>query len=220
MMRFPDEQFTVICISNLGSIDPTKLCQQVADIYLEDKIKSSPVKKVSLSEDEMGQLPGVYQGKYLTVEIALKNNALNLTIGTREYRLTPINKRKFQLDDGLDTLSFSGRQNERLSFIEYGIQTEIYKRIRKQPAEPQDLSLYTGDYFCNELDTQYSITVNSNGLQLKRNLYDTPQHLRSSTEETFVCDFGELRFKFKDGIAKGFSLNADRVINLKFQRIK
>ena len=220
MMRFLDERFTVICISNLGSIDPTSLCMQVADIYLDDKIKSGPVKKIDLSADEMEQYTGIYQGKYLTVEVFVRDASLYLTLGTREYRLTPVAKKKFQLDESLDVLSFSGRQNDRLSFIEYGIQTETYKRIRKQRAKPQDLSLYTGGFLCKELDVRYSINFNGGGLQLKRNPYDMLNHLRFFTEDTLLCDFGELRFKFKDEIAKGFTLNADRVINLKFRRIK
>ena len=43
MMRLPDQRFTVICISNLSSIDPTILCHQVADISIFKK-PSSPKK--------------------------------------------------------------------------------------------------------------------------------------------------------------------------------
>lgn len=220
MMRFPDNRFTVICISNLGSIDPSRLSQQVADIYLEDKINSSPAQKVPLTTAEIEQFIGVYQGKYLTVEITAKDSVLYLNIGTREYRLTPVDKGKFQLDESLDSVSFSGTRNDQLSFIEYGVQTETYKRIRDKCAEPRDMSLYPGDYFCKELDTRYNIYLHNDGLYLKRNMYDTSKHLCFFTEDTLFCDFGELRFKFKDGTVKGFSLNADRVINLKFQRIK
>ncbi|HXQ35652.1 MAG TPA: hypothetical protein VN843_16675, partial [Anaerolineales bacterium] len=194
---------------------------QVADIYLEDKIKSSSVQKIPLSTAEMEQFTGVYQGKYLTVKIAAKDSVLYLNIGTRDYRLTLVDKRKFQLDESLDSVSFSGTRNDQLSFIEYGAQTETYKRIRDKRAEPRDMSLYTGDYFCKELDARYNIYLHDDSLYLKRNMYDTTsKHLRFFTEETLFCDFGELRFKVKDGAVKGFSLNADRVINLKFQRIK
>lgn len=220
MMRFGDNRLTVICISNLGSIDPTMLSQQVADIYLEDKIKSAPAKTIRLSAQEMEQLTGVFQGKYLTLEITVREGVLYLTIGRREYRLTPVGRKKFQLDESLDSLSFSGRQNDRLSFIEYGIQTEKYKRIRNQRADPDDLSLYTGDYLCKELGARHRISLDDNGLHLRRNAYDMPQDLHLLTQETLLCDFGELRFKFKDGIIKGFSLNADRVAKLKFQRLQ
>jgi CubicO group peptidase (beta-lactamase class C family) len=37
MIRFPEEKFTVICLANLGSINPSRLCRQVADIYLSEK---------------------------------------------------------------------------------------------------------------------------------------------------------------------------------------
>ena len=221
MMRFPDDRFTVICLSNLGSMDPTRLCQQVVDIYLEGKLKGDPVKKrFDLSADELKKYTGVYQGKYMTVEVAVKEAALYLTIGTREYRLTPVDKKKFQLDESLDSLIFSGRQNDRLSFMEYGIQTETYKRIRSQRAGLHKLSIYTGNYLCKELDVQYNIDVHEDGLLLKRNKYDKPKKLQFFTEETLLCDFGELRFKFNDGNTKGFSLNADRVINLTFRRLK
>jgi hypothetical protein len=38
MIRFPDEKFSVICLVNLSSIDPSPLCRKIADIYLADKI--------------------------------------------------------------------------------------------------------------------------------------------------------------------------------------
>ena len=39
MDRFPDQKFSVICLSNLSSLEPWNLTVQVADIYLADFIK-------------------------------------------------------------------------------------------------------------------------------------------------------------------------------------
>jgi CubicO group peptidase (beta-lactamase class C family) len=44
IVRFPDEKFTVICLANLGTTDPSGLCFKVADIYLAGKLKE-PAKK-------------------------------------------------------------------------------------------------------------------------------------------------------------------------------
>ncbi|HAV76254.1 MAG TPA: penicillin-binding protein [Anaerolineae bacterium] len=222
MMRFPDHRFTVVCISNLGSINPTRLSQQVADIYLEDKIKHLSAKKLILSGTDMAHFTGIYQGKYLTVEIVIKDKegGLFLITGTREYCLRQIEKKKFQTEEGLDTLTFSGGNNEFLRFTEDGMQSEKYKRIRAVRLEEPHLTTYHGGYVCRELELRYKIIIQDGGLQIKRNAYDTPGLTTILTEDTILCDFGELRFKFKDGNVKGFSLNADRVINLKFHKIQ
>lgn len=37
LMRFPEQNFSVILLSNRGDTDPTKMCHQVADLFLKDK---------------------------------------------------------------------------------------------------------------------------------------------------------------------------------------
>jgi CubicO group peptidase (beta-lactamase class C family) len=39
LLRFPEQQFSVICLSNLSSFDPSGMCNKVADIYLGDIMK-------------------------------------------------------------------------------------------------------------------------------------------------------------------------------------
>ncbi len=41
-LRFPDQRFSVICLSNTGAIDPSELARRVADIYLADLLKPEP----------------------------------------------------------------------------------------------------------------------------------------------------------------------------------
>ena len=44
MVRFPDQKFTVVCLANLGTINPSRLCTQIADIYLADHFKKAEKK--------------------------------------------------------------------------------------------------------------------------------------------------------------------------------
>jgi len=39
MIRFPEQHFTAICLTNLDTISATRLTRQIADIYLEDKFR-------------------------------------------------------------------------------------------------------------------------------------------------------------------------------------
>jgi len=40
LLRFPEQQFSVICLSNLSSFNPSAMCNKVADIYLADKLET------------------------------------------------------------------------------------------------------------------------------------------------------------------------------------
>jgi len=41
LLRFPEQKFSVICLCNLSSINPGRLANQVAEIYLGDQMKQS-----------------------------------------------------------------------------------------------------------------------------------------------------------------------------------
>jgi hypothetical protein len=42
MIRFPEQRFSVICLANLSTINPSRLARQVADIYLEEEMEPVP----------------------------------------------------------------------------------------------------------------------------------------------------------------------------------
>ncbi|MGA2362115.1 MAG: serine hydrolase domain-containing protein [Candidatus Aminicenantales bacterium] len=50
IVRFPDEKFSVICLANLGTVDPSGLCFKVADIYLAGKLKEPEKKEEKKAE--------------------------------------------------------------------------------------------------------------------------------------------------------------------------
>lgn len=49
LIRFPDEKLSVICLCNLAQTNPRRLAQQVADVYLADKLKESSEAKVEVT---------------------------------------------------------------------------------------------------------------------------------------------------------------------------
>jgi len=50
IIRFPEQNFSVICLANLGSFDPSRLARKVADIYLADEFKENVKKDKVLAE--------------------------------------------------------------------------------------------------------------------------------------------------------------------------
>lgn len=66
-LRFPEQKFSVICLSNLSSFVPMRLCQQVADIYLVDQFIAEKVQK----ETKIEEKPETYKAmKGLTLSVS------------------------------------------------------------------------------------------------------------------------------------------------------
>ena len=69
MIRFPEQNFSVICFCNVDNINPSGLANQVADIFLADQFKkesdtinqrSAPAPDISIPEKELASLTGTY----------------------------------------------------------------------------------------------------------------------------------------------------------------
>jgi hypothetical protein len=167
MARFPEHKFTVICLANLGTINPSRLCLQVADIYLADKLekdvkvpeKKEKVKAVTLSKKELEDKVGNYQnernGRWTI--ISMKEGKLEMGAWGRKYVLTPVSKTRFQaLDASFDnSIEFfpdeKGRIRQALLTMEGEEDINLVKARTLSPLTPAQLKEYAGEYYNDEL---------------------------------------------------------------------
>jgi len=184
-------------------------------------LKKRKKKLRQLSIHEVEALKGIYQSKYSTVEIFIKENRPYLLFnGSLTMPLKPLGMKKFQLGDHYILLTFSGRENHTLNISEPGENSIRYKWVRKERFSTPSLGMYVGEYFSRDIEIRYTITAQDNVLQLKRTPYDQPNPLTLLTENVLSCSFGELRFQQKNGTVIGFTLNAERATNIKFKKVK
>jgi CubicO group peptidase (beta-lactamase class C family) len=226
MMRFPDQYMTIICLANLGSMDPSLLCQQVADLMLEDVLKAE--KTAQRRKPSHGKtmdfkpedFVGLYQGRFLTFETFLKDGRLYFTNANREFPLNLIGNKKFQLDVFPVFISFAGSSNENL-VIKEGARVTRFKRIDAKRFTAPALSPYAGSYYSNELDIHYFIAEKDGALQFQRTPFDTPKPVHVFARNSLRTSLGEMRLRLnKDGSIKGFELNAGRVTGIKFRKVR
>jgi CubicO group peptidase (beta-lactamase class C family) len=90
ILRFPEQKFSVIVLSNLATFNPTELSYKVADIYLEDKFTGEPKKKkeeagqekeektISIPQEKLKEYTGHYFSEELmtTFKLAIEEGAL------------------------------------------------------------------------------------------------------------------------------------------------
>jgi len=226
MMRFPDKRMTFICLANLGSMDPPMLCQQVADIFLEDVLKpEKPSRRQKSTKGEITDFnpedfSGLYQGKFLTFEIFSKDGRLFFTNANWEFPLNLIGNKKFQVDAFPVFLQFTGVGNETMVFKEENKVTR-FKRINAKRFAMDSLTRLVGNYYSSELDIQYIIHEEGDVLKFKRTPFDAPKPVQIIAENTLRTSIGEIRLRLdKDGSVKGFDFNAGRVNQIKFRKVK
>jgi hypothetical protein len=81
------------------------------------------------------------------------------------------------------------------------------------------LQKYAGNYYSDELDITYTLDVENNNLVLK--LRETSSTLTPYSTESFGWDRHNLNFeRDREKRITGFVLQAERVINLRFQKLK
>jgi CubicO group peptidase (beta-lactamase class C family) len=90
-IQFPDQKFSLILLANFSSIDPTKLCHKIADIFLEKYFTEPPLIESQVGSekeqriDHKPRLKGLtdYTGNYYSDELLVT------------YKLKDINGRLF-----------------------------------------------------------------------------------------------------------------------------
>jgi CubicO group peptidase (beta-lactamase class C family) len=230
MVRFPEQKFTVACLANLGSINPSRLCGQVADIYLADTLKEPPkepkkkekVKAVSLSNEELEDKVGNYQDEKTGtwIVILMKEGKLVMEAWGMKEVLTPLSNTRFKALDAPFDNSFEfipderGRvQKAKLTIDEDEI--NLAKASKLGPLTPSQLKEYAGEYYNDEIQATYKLAVEKGSLFFKHK--NAPKGaLKAMDRDKFIRGFNIEFLRDKRKRIKGFTLGAGRVTNIVF----
>jgi len=226
MIRFPEEKFTVVCLANLASINPTKLCRQVADIYLADKFteekapekEAEPKAPVTLTQEELKNKVGKYtdEEESFVTDISLKDDTLIVEARSLSFSLIPISKSKFISKDTpveimIEFFPAEGKATGAKMIVESDREIPLVKIPEIAPLTLEQLESYTGSYFNDELPATYVLAVEEGKLIFKhRNAPEEP--LKLIDKDKFLSGYGKIEFiRGKRKRITGFYLDAGRV---------
>ena len=116
LLRFPDQKFSVVCLCNLGTVNPSGFAQRVADIYLADQFKATENKPstmrgtppklpdpITLTAEQLAEYVGSFYSEELdtTYNLVVENGGL-FAIDRNETKrpLTPRTRELFTLIQG------------------------------------------------------------------------------------------------------------------------
>ena len=235
LLRFPEQKYSVVVLSNLGSFSPGKFALQVADIYLKEYLKAEPEKPdtkkevsspVKVNEDQLKRYEGDYQlTPEMVVNIRLENGKLiGKATGQPPITLVATSQVEFTAKEIQGRIAFhkdvDGTVN-RFTLYQGG-QEKIAGRTKPfDPGSITDLAQYTGTFYSPELETSYTVKVEDSILVAHHIRHDpaamTPVGRDSfSTHKWFMSRIHFTRNE-KDEIT-GFRVSSGRVRNVKFVR--
>ena len=228
LLRFPTQRFSVICLANLETINPTGLARQVADIYLADAFtqeKAAELKTIRLSENELSAFAGLYRNvsSGLFVELLVDKGHLIAQGFGLTVPLAPVSATRFRSSDVSVDLEITFEQQARDAppIMRVGLPDE--EPAAFQPAEvvsltTDELAAYAGDYYGDALQVTYKLVLKDGKLYCRyRNAPQDP--LRAGPRDVLWLPQATLEFVRDDqGTLSGLTLSADGARNIRFVR--
>ena len=231
-VRFPEQGYSFVVLCNLAQAEPASLALQVAGIYLEDYLEPAAetvvagADAVPLGEQEAARLEGAYwyEEEGAVVRVARGDDGLQLSLVGQQAGLLHLGDGRFYARD-IDVMArFEPADGavEQMTFWAVGDEQDIETAKRMEaPDESLAADDFTGTYASPELPVTYHVEHGDKGLMI-RWLKVAPSVLSLVARDTMV-DEQERTLRFRrdtEGKVVGFSMDAGRIRNFRFERLK
>jgi CubicO group peptidase (beta-lactamase class C family) len=224
-VRFPEEKLGIVVFSNLGQVNPLDLSMKVAELYLPKQAEDNKATSIIKTDKSLFKFyKGLYTSSERSVEI-IDSTKLYLSFGSALYELTPLTDSSFSMYNGIVEVIFP--RSNMTSTNTFKFITPEYEgtfhRYEKSKLTNAELTQFVGRYVSNELATEYDIVMEMDKLVLRHRKYPDV-HLNAITVNQFSTPHwwmsNVLFDRNEKGEVKGFEVNCDRVLHLKFRKIK
>jgi len=228
---YPDEDFSVIILSNSASSHPEVIADEIAKVYLNDQfLESSKATGNTERKEELTQIQvsGNYELPFTGMfEVNAENDSLHVIQSWNNINYTMINTMgntygipnypplQFVFSELKDDFA------QTLTIIENGIETSC-KRIEKIDFSVFDLDDYTGEYYSEELSTTYNFVIVENKLFTKHSTISgfNLNPLKTDIFNGEAWFFGEVEFiRGSNNAVTGFKVSNEHVRNIYFEKI-
>jgi CubicO group peptidase (beta-lactamase class C family) len=244
LVRFPEQRFSVICLSNdYFRVRPWTLASRIADVHLADQMKDGKnqgipapeYKFADLAESDLIDKAGAYrmQGTRMIWTVSLTKGELSLTDRLGETdRWQPLSPTRFRAREGphkgTHTLVFERRPDDRfdMRLEEDEGATVEFEPIRLVKPDPKQLSEYAGEYYSAELKATYAFSVHDDCLFLQVNNHRL-ERLAPTIADEFMPklatpDDGRIITFARDSEQRvtGFTIELWRIKGIPFERLR
>ena len=237
--RFPNENISVLLLSNNNTVDAQGKALEIADIYLKSFYKknlendvpvSNELMTIKLSTSELKKFSGSYldANNYLIREIFVRNDTLIYSRKDQNGRET-----KLLALDKPNTFQFANNNNVQVIFRKSGTkqsisilvdneEVESYNKYLPKKHSLEELEEFTGTFYSSDLETHYIFKIIDGNLTISHPKMELIQ-LQSIKADSFLGSswrFRSLEFQRNSGNQiEGFRISSDRARNVFFEKI-
>jgi len=232
VVRFPEQKFAVVVLSNLGSFNTSRIAREVADVYLADVIKKKEKKTQQVEKKEVEPDMSWYEefaGRYyfepgLIMTINKEKNQLMLQRnGRTKVRLIPESYTEYSIQNRDEKLTFHMNNIGDVTKLVFTQGDSVMTGEKFEPANLSALQLeeFAGDYHSDELGTNYTMVILDGKLVAQHQRHSDVQ-LNPTKKDMFLGGqwfFRQVRFtRNSENQITGFRLSGGRVRNLRFDK--
>jgi CubicO group peptidase (beta-lactamase class C family) len=227
MIRFPDQKLSVVTLCNLGTANPSALAQQVADLYLADKLQPEAQPAAVANEAPAGKLENAarYTGVYwspaggIVRRIEVRDGKLfYVRGGGNDSELAPLGGDRFRMVGAPAEVAFQGSTTpRRMELVAGGGKPTVFEEVKPVSPTPEGLAAYAGTYTSPELDTTWTLAVDGERLVLRRKR-GPAMPLRPAFTDAFDSPGGLIRFQREGQKVTGMVIGAGRARDIKFEK--
>lgn len=230
---FPEHRFGVVMLSNLATFPGPRLAEQVAAIYLGDKLGPAETRQRAANPTAVKVNPAIYDayvGKYLAddwmgVTITREGDLLfGQPVGQQRAEMIPLSETKFFVKDVGAEIAFERDENGKVAGFKMtqNGQTRGAKKLEVMP-EPTaaQLAEFLGDYYSPELGTVYTLTVQDGQIVAQHRRHNDIKLTRLDGDRFLGSQWFFQRVQFTRDAEKrvtGFRLTGGRVRNIRFDK--
>ncbi|MBS3817884.1 serine hydrolase [bacterium] len=233
MVRFPENEFSVICLSNLSTFNPSKLSYEVADIYLNSQFEEEKPQKpqprqektefIQVSTEKLKSWAGSYihPETHTIRKVHLEKGNLMMEAFGKKYPLKAVSEKEFRVFEApiKMTVEFEkrGKKTPSLLHITREDQTpQTYQSFQPPQLTETQLHEYTGNYFSEELRVYFQIALKEGKLHF---VHRNASHgfLHPISQDSFKIKRIWIHFnRSPKQKVTGFTLDTNRVKHLRF----
>ena len=228
LLRFPDQRLSVACLCNLATANPSRLADQVADVFLSSAYAARPAAQVATdtkpvvptSAAELASVPARYRHVTSGAITTIAARDGKLVIEPSRTALVSLGGGRFRVEGSPVEFAFDvASGTKRMTRTASDGTVDRFEAFVPAALSASQLAEYAGVYRSEELDIDYTVSVSDGRLHYRRGR-TAPVALEPTIADEFRADGVVLRFE--RGPRKrvvGFSANAGRVRNIRFARL-
>ena len=236
LLRFPDQRFSVICLCNDESAEPTALALRVADIYLADEFETPPQRPVVVARRndapaspaaKLAVVEGLYREPvtHAVARVTAGGPGLLIDWGYERSEYAPLDRTAFRSTDReggfASELVFTGSRRaelDRFQLTQFAEMPLHFARIEPFAPSLDQLREYTGTYYSEELQATHRIVLEDGQLYAKYR--SSPQApLEPTQRDRFALEAARIEFdRDAHSAVSGYGVWYDRAWNVRFAR--